>query len=140
MPVGRPGTTVAVIGLGAMGDPIARRLLAAGFPVRVTSRSDRLGPAFEAAGATWCDTPAEVAAGADVILIVVATEADLADVLTGPGRLLEAIAPDTMICDLGTHAPAAMVQAEEEVHAAGGVFLDAPLSGGVEAPRPAPSR
>ena len=60
MPVGRPETTVGVIGLGAMGDPIARRLLAAGFPVRVTSRGDRLRPAFEAAGATWCDTAADV--------------------------------------------------------------------------------
>jgi 2-hydroxy-3-oxopropionate reductase len=127
-----PATSVGVIGLGAMGRPIAHRVLAAGFPVRVHSRHDRLRGELETAGAIWCETPGHVAAGARVILIAVASEDDLADVLTGTGRLVAAITPGTVVCDLGTHSPAAMVESEAGVRAVGGTFLDLPLSGGIE--------
>ncbi len=125
-------TTVGIIGLGAMGRPIAHRVLSAGFAVRVNSRSDGLRSELEAAGATWCVTPADLATGADVILVTVATEADLADVLTGSGRSLASLRSGTVVCDLGTHSPAAMAVADAAVRAAGGAFLDTPLSGGVE--------
>ena len=132
MAAGSPVTTVGIIGLGAMGRPIAHRVLGAGFAVRVHSRRDGLRAEFEAAGATWCDSPSGVAAGAEVILVTVASDTDLADVLTGAGRLVASMAPGTVIGDLGTHSPAAMVEAEAAVSAAGGTFIDLPLSGGVE--------
>jgi len=132
MMAGDPTTTVGVIGLGAMGRPIAHRVLEAGFETRVHSRHDGLRAEFEAAGATWCDSPADAASGASVGLITVASDADLADVLTGAGRLVASLAPGTVIADLGTHSPAAMVDAEAAVSAADCVFLDMPLSGGVE--------
>ncbi len=132
MPEAPSDTTVAVIGLGAMGRPIAHRVVAAGFHVRVQSRQDSLRPEFEAAGATWCDTLAEVAAGANVVLVVVGSDADLGRVLGEPGRLIAALQPGTIVCDLGTHSPAGMVDADAAIRAAGGAFLDTPLSGGVE--------
>jgi 3-hydroxyisobutyrate dehydrogenase-like beta-hydroxyacid dehydrogenase len=128
---GRLGMTVAIVGLGAMGRPIAHRVIAAGFAVRVTSRGDSLAAEFIDAGATWCASPAEVAAGADVILIVVATEQDLADVLDDPGRVVASLRPGTIVCDLGTHSPDAMIAADAAVRAVGAVFLDTPVSGGV---------
>jgi 2-hydroxy-3-oxopropionate reductase len=115
-----------------MGRPIAHRVIGAGFPVRVNSRGDALAAEFINAGATWCASPAEVAAGADVILIAVATEQDLADVLGDPGRVTASIHPGAIVCDLGTHSPKAMIAADAAVRAVGAVFLDAPVSGGVE--------
>jgi 2-hydroxy-3-oxopropionate reductase len=132
MPAGMASTTVGIVGLGAMGAPIARRVLRAGFPVRVHSRHDGQRGAVEAAGATWCESPAEVATGADVVLIAVATEADLKAVLDDSGGLLGSISADTIVCDLGTHSPAAMLDTDVRVRAAGGTFLDTPLTGGVE--------
>jgi 2-hydroxy-3-oxopropionate reductase len=132
MSAGTVETTVGIVGLGAMGVPIARRVLGAGFPVRMHSRHDRQRGALAAAGATWCASPAEVATGADVVLIIVATEADLTAVLDDPGRLGGSISAETIVCDLGTHSPAAMLDADVPVRAAGGTFLDTPLSGGVE--------
>jgi 3-hydroxyisobutyrate dehydrogenase-like beta-hydroxyacid dehydrogenase len=115
-----------------MGRPIAHRVIRAGFSVRVNSRSDTLAAEFINAGATWCASPAEIAAGADVILIAVATEQDLADVLGDPGRLAASLQPGTIVCDLGTHSPEAMIAADTSVRAVGAAFLDTPVSGGVE--------
>jgi 3-hydroxyisobutyrate dehydrogenase-like beta-hydroxyacid dehydrogenase len=95
MPAGTAETTVGIVGLGAMGVPIARRVLGAGFSVRVHSRHDRQRGALQAVGATWCASPAEVATGADVVLITVATDADLTAVLGDPGRLVASIGEGT---------------------------------------------
>lgn len=124
--------TVGIVGLGAMGRPIAHRVVAAGFPVRVHSRREDARADLESLGATWCTRPADVATEAAVLLIVVATEADLDAVLGEPGQVLEAIEPGAVVCDLGTHAPAAMTPVAEAVRARGASFLDTPLSGGVE--------
>ena len=128
----RPRVTVGIVGLGAMGRPIAHRVIVAGFPVRVNSRGDALAAEFIHAGATWCASPAEVAAAADVILIAVATDQDLADVLGDSGLLAASLRPGTIVCDLGTHSPEEMIAADTAVRAAGAVFLDTPVSGGVE--------
>ena len=128
----RPSVAVGIIGLGAMGRPIAHRVIAAGYTVRVNSRGDALATEFANAGATWCASPAEVAVGADVVLIAVAREQDLADVLGDPGRLTASLQPGTIVCDLGTHSPEAMIAADSAIRAVGSAFLDTPVSGGVE--------
>jgi len=132
MSAGPAGTTVGVIGLGTMGRPIAHRLLDAAARVQVHSRHDTLRNEFESAGASWCGTPLEAASGAAVVLIVVATEPDLAGVLAGLGRWPASIGPRVVVCDLGTHSPPAVLEADAIVRAAGGIFLDTPISGGVE--------
>ncbi len=67
--------TVAVLGTGIMGAPMARNLLAAGFPVRAWNRTaDKVTPLGDA-GATVAATPAEAGAGAQVVLTML-TDAD----------------------------------------------------------------
>src|SRR5207248_10784076 len=75
---------VAVLGLGAMGSRIARRLLDAGHEVVVWNRTaERAAPLVEA-GATAAATPAEAARRAEVVVTMVADPAALRDVTEGP--------------------------------------------------------
>jgi 3-hydroxyisobutyrate dehydrogenase len=60
--------TVAVLGTGIMGAPMARNLLAAGFPVRVWNRTVEKAAALADAGAAVAESPADAAAGAQVVL------------------------------------------------------------------------
>src|SRR5207248_151313 len=77
-------TVVAVVGLGAMGSRIARRLLDAGHEVVVWNRTaERAAPLVEA-GATAAATPAEAARRAEVVVTMVADPAALRDVTEGP--------------------------------------------------------
>ena len=63
-----PKETVAVLGTGIMGAPMARNLLAAGFPVRAWNRTAEKAAALADAGAVVAASPAEAAAGAQVVL------------------------------------------------------------------------
>jgi 3-hydroxyisobutyrate dehydrogenase len=65
-------TSVAVLGTGIMGLPMAKRLVGAGFEVRVWNRTAEKARALGEAGATVAATPAEAAAGADVLLTMLA--------------------------------------------------------------------
>ena len=84
---------IGFIGLGIMGKPMARNLLAAGFAVTVHSRSP--GPVDElvAAGATRADGPAAVAAASDITITMLPDTADVEQVLDGPGRRDRGSAP-----------------------------------------------
>ena len=76
---------VGWIGTGVMGSSMCGHLLAAGHEVRVYNRTrDRPTPLVEA-GAVWCDSPAEVAAGSEVTFSIVGYPADVRAVILGPG-------------------------------------------------------
>src|SRR6266513_246691 len=75
---------VAVIGLGAMGFPIARCLLAAGFPLTVYNRTTSRADALVAAGAALAGSPAEAAARARVVISMVSDERAVDAVVNGP--------------------------------------------------------
>src|SRR5437762_14191719 len=79
---------VAVIGLGAMGFPIARCLLAAGFPLTVYNRTTSRADALVAAGAALAGSPAEAAARARVVISMVSDEDAVDAVVSGPRGLL----------------------------------------------------
>jgi len=65
-------TTVAVLGTGTMGEPIARNLLRAGFDVRVWNRTREKAEQLAADGATVCDAAAEATRGAELVLTILA--------------------------------------------------------------------
>ncbi|TDN92369.1 2-hydroxy-3-oxopropionate reductase [Microbacterium sp. BK668] len=77
---------VGVLGLGAMGEPMARRLLAARGRIVVHAR--RHHSSLVAAGATWAHTPAELARQADAVLVMLPDLPDLEALLDGPDGLL----------------------------------------------------
>jgi 2-hydroxy-3-oxopropionate reductase len=124
------GQRIGFIGLGVMGAPMARNLLAAGHEVVAWNRSpDPLAELAEA-GARGADGPAAVAAAADLVISIVSDDAALREVLGGPGGAIAAARPGSLIIDMSTVSPALARELADEAGARGVGFLDAPVSGG----------
>ncbi len=121
------------IGLGAMGQPMARHLHARGLLVAVGNRTRAKAEALAAElGANAPPTPAALAAQCDVIALCVTADAD---VLTTVHALLPGLQSGAIVIDHSTVAPETARQAAALLAAAGASFLDAPVSGGVEGAR-----
>ncbi|HET8744293.1 MAG TPA: NAD(P)-dependent oxidoreductase [Ramlibacter sp.] len=120
---------IGFVGLGIMGAHMAGHLLAAGHPLRVTNRSpDKARPLIER-GAVWCDTPAAVAAGADVVITMVGHPHDVEEVWLGADGVL-AQARDALLIDMSTSSPELAQRLARAAAARGCRALDAPVSGG----------
>lgn len=117
---------VAFIGLGTMGLPMARSLLAAGHDV-VPVDADRDRAALVGAPAA---TPAEAAAAADVALLSLPTPAAVEAVVLGSAGVREGAARGFAVVDMSTSPPALARRLEAELAPAGIESLDAPVSGG----------
>ncbi len=123
-------TSVGFIGLGIMGSGMARNVLRAGFPLVVWNRTASKAEPLLAEGARWAGSPAEVARGAEVVVICVSDTPDVEAVLFGPSGVAEGAAPGTVVVDCSTIAPNAARSFAERLAARGVRFLDAPVSGG----------
>lgn len=121
---------VGFIGLGVMGKPMARDLLAKGHPLVVHSRSQ--GPVDElvAAGAERAASPAAVARRARRIITMVPDSPDVELVLEGPNGVFSAVQPETIVIDTSTIAPSVARRLAERATTLGAILLDAPVSGG----------
>ena len=122
---------VAFLGLGVMGYPMAGHLAAKGHEVTVFNRTASRSAAWVAEhGHRSAATPAEAAAGAEVVFACVGNDDDLRAVATGPGGAFEGLAPGAVFVD---HTTASAAVARELAAAAAGQgagFVDAPVSGG----------
>jgi 3-hydroxyisobutyrate dehydrogenase len=128
--VGVRVTTVGFIGLGAMGLPMARNLVACGFQVRgFDMRRAAIDALLEADGAAAASA-AEAASGADVLVLMVVNAAQAEQVLFTDGAL-KALPPGSIVALTATCPPGAVETLSERVLAAGRRFLDSPVSGGV---------
>ncbi len=121
---------VGFIGLGRMGRPMARHLLAAGFPLTVHNRSRAAVAELAAAGARPATTPAAVSHASDVVLTCLPTTASVEEVYFGPNGLSEAARPGQILVDHSTVSPTTSRQCAEAARRRGADFLDAPVSGG----------
>jgi len=124
------GERIGFIGLGIMGRPMARNLLAAGFQVTVHSRSP--GPVEElvAAGAAPADRAAEVARAVDVVITMLPDTPDVESVLLGSGGVLEGVAEGSLVIDMSSIDPIATRRFAEAFAERSVAMLDAPVSGG----------
>lgn len=124
---------VGVIGLGAMGAPMVRRLAARGRVV-ITGRSPK--PALEEAGAEWAASPRELAQRAAAVLSMLPDLPELEAALEGPDGLLAGIGDATLLLLIGSTSSPTAVRALAERLAAetdGRVrVVDCPVSGGVD--------
>lgn len=127
---------VAFIGLGVMGGPMAGHLARAGFEVSGYNRTTARAAAWaarladEGLSVATAATPAEAAAGKDVVLTCVGNDEDLEQVLLGPDGALAAMAAGALLVD-HTTVSAAMARRIEAAAAARGIAaVDAPVSGG----------
>lgn len=122
-----PACIIGMIGIGQLGLPIARNLLESGYQVVGYRRVDR--EAFVALGAEALDSPAAVAARADVLLLCLPSEEAQLDVLHGDRGVLGALRPGQVIIDLGTYRKEFKLEQEQAVCARGGRMLEAEVSG-----------
>jgi len=122
-------STVAFIGVGAMGSRMAMNLHAAGHTLRVFNRSKDKTKPFADKGITVCDSPADAAKGAEFVCSIVADDLATREVMLGAQGVIGAAAKGTIILDSSTNTPAMAREASRAAAAKGLVYLDAPVSG-----------
>lgn len=121
---------IGFVGLGAMGLPMARNLVARGHRVRGFDMRAAAGEALAAAGGKATASAAEAARGADVLVLMVVNAAQ-AEAVLFEGGALDALAPAGIVTLMATCPPGAVDAIAARVLAAGRRFVDAPVSGGV---------
>jgi 2-hydroxy-3-oxopropionate reductase len=123
-------TTVAFIGLGIMGSPMAVHLQEAGFDVVGHNRHpDRTQP-LEAAGGRAAGSIAEAVADADVVAVMVPDSPDVRLVLAGEGGVFDHARAGTLVIDFSSIRPDVTAELASEAGRRGFRLLDAPVSGG----------
>ncbi len=125
-------TRTAFIGLGIMGQGMARNLLRAGFPLTAWNRTAAKTQALAAEGALAATTPAQATAAAEIIIICVSDTPDVEGVLFGPDGIAEGASAGSLVIDCSTISPTATRQMAAKLAAKGIHHLDAPVSGGSE--------
>ena len=119
------------VGLGVMGSGVARRLLDAGHTVTVWNRTRAKADPLLDAGANWASSPREVAERSEIVFTMVTNTEAVRAVTEGPDGILAGLAPGKVYVDMSTASPATTRALAEQVGAAGGQMLDAPVSGSV---------
>ncbi len=122
-------TTIAFVGVGAMGAPMATNLLAAGFTLRVYNRNAKRAEPLKEKGAVLCASPAEAAAGAQFVVSMVADDDATREVMLGEHGVLAGAAKGTVIVDSSTNTPAMSRRVASAAAASGCRYLDSPVSG-----------
>jgi 3-hydroxyisobutyrate dehydrogenase-like beta-hydroxyacid dehydrogenase len=120
---------IAVLGIGFMGFPMARRLCEAGHEVHVWNRSRDKAERVAAFGATVHDTPASAAAAAEVVVSMLENGAIVESVLFDQGAAA-AMKPGTLVIDMASIKPREARDHAARLSARGVAHLDAPVSGG----------
>jgi 3-hydroxyisobutyrate dehydrogenase len=125
-------TTVAFIGLGAMGSRMAQNLIAAGFKLRVYNRDKAKAKPFADKGIEVCDSPADAAKGAEFVCSIVSDDVASREVMLGAdgkGGAIGAAAKGTIVLDSSTNTPALAREIAKAAAARGVIYLDCPVSG-----------
>jgi 3-hydroxyisobutyrate dehydrogenase-like beta-hydroxyacid dehydrogenase len=121
---------VGFIGLGTMGASIAQNALKGGFALYVHDLSRSAAEPHLSAGATWADSPREVAQSSDVVFTSLPGPKEVEAVALGEGGLIEGLSEGTAYFDLSTNSPTVVRQIHARLAENGVEMLDAPVSGG----------
>lgn len=121
---------IGFIGLGIMGKPMALNLARAGYQLAVYARRSKMMAPLTQAGATACNSAAEVARHSDVIFICVADTPDVEEVILSEQGVLAGAREDSVVVDMSTISPSATRRFAEQLGEHGIHMLDAPVSGG----------
>jgi 3-hydroxyisobutyrate dehydrogenase-like beta-hydroxyacid dehydrogenase len=120
---------IAYLGMGTMGRGMAANLLKAGHQVTVWNRSPERCADLVARGAKQAATPAEAAAGAELVMYCLSEDAAVEDLVWGAGELISAIQPGQIVVDMTTLHPSVSRREAAAFAAKGARFLDAPVFG-----------
>lgn len=123
--------SLAFIGLGVMGNPMAGHLARAGYPVTVFNRTQEKAQHWvDGYGGKLAPTPAEAAAGADVVLLCVGNDEDVRAVVTAENGALKGMHAGSILVDHTTTSAELARELYTTAQEQEVAFLDAPVSGG----------
>jgi 3-hydroxyisobutyrate dehydrogenase len=122
--------SVAFIGLGIMGLPMAGHLLEAGCKLTVHTRTKSKAEGLLARGARWADTSAEAARSGTATFICLPDTPDVEKVVLGDQGVIAGAPANSVVIDHSTISPAATREIAKALAAKNVGFLDAPVSGG----------
>ena len=120
---------IGFIGLGVMGRPMAGHLLDAGHEVALYRVKDVSRPLVEKGG-TEVGTAKAAAEGADVVIFMLPDTPDVEEVLFGEDGVAEGLGEGALVIDMSSISPVATKDFAARIEDAGGLWLDAPVSGG----------
>ena len=118
------------IGLGIMGKPMAKHLLAKGYNVMVCDINPEPVKECCSVGGVACKSCKDVAQKSDIIFIMVPDTPDVAAVLFSKDGIMEGIRPGATVVDMSSISPIATKEFAKKLNAMGVKVLDAPVSGG----------
>ena len=122
--------TIGFIGLGVMGRSMARHLRNAGHDLFVYNRTRARADEIVGLGAQWCDSPADVARNADVVITMVGYPRDVEEVYFGNEGIIASARDGALLIDMTTSTPSLAVRIADAARSRGLEALDAPVSGG----------
>lgn len=126
-----PGKTrIGWIGLGVMGRSMCGHLIDRGFSMTVYTRTRSTADSVLEKGATWADTPREVAEASDVVFSIVGFPDDVREVVLGEDGALAGCSEGDVLVDMTTSEPSLAIEIYEAAKAKGVSSVDAPVSGG----------
>jgi 3-hydroxyisobutyrate dehydrogenase-like beta-hydroxyacid dehydrogenase len=124
---------IGFVGLGAMGFPMARRVMNAGYPLITTFHRHRgAADELEKLGAEVVNSPAEVSRKSDAVITILPADAELRECILGETGVLEGLSAGKVLIDMTTCTPETLLKITERVEACGARVLDAPVSGGTD--------
>jgi 3-hydroxyisobutyrate dehydrogenase-like beta-hydroxyacid dehydrogenase len=121
--------TIGLIGIGVMGRTVAVKVIEGGYPVLAYDVGPGCIEKAAALGASIAPTPADVARQARIVLMLLPGPAEVKACVAGPGGLLGAAAPGSVIVDMATSDPATTVEMAELARARSVGYVDAPVLG-----------
>jgi 3-hydroxyisobutyrate dehydrogenase and related beta-hydroxyacid dehydrogenases len=125
----KQGTRIGIIGVGLMGHGIASNIVRHGYRLAFLDHpGNQPVDDLLAAGATKVATAAALTGQSDVVILCVTGTPQVEDVLHRPDGVLAGMRAGTVVIDCSTAIPSATLKAAAAVQAAGGQFLDAPMT------------
>lgn len=121
---------IGFIGIGVMGQSMARHLMNKGYEVAVYTRTKEKAQGIIEEGAKWCESVAECAKGRDVVITMVGYPKDVEEVYFGESGVLASADQGTYLIDMTTTSPKLAIKIDEVAQEKGLHALDAPVSGG----------
>ena len=123
-------TRIGWIGTGVMGRSMCGHLIDAGYKVTLFNRTKEKAAQLLERGASWADSPRDVAAASDVVISIVGYPKDVQEVILGDDGALAGCKSGSVIVDMTTSRPSLAVEIAERAAERGVVSIDAPVSGG----------
>lgn len=120
---------IGFIGLGLMGNPMAKNILKAGFPLKVYNRTKEKTKNFVKLGVNSASTPSNLAQDVDVVITMVTAAKDVEAVLFGKNGVVEKAKKGLTVIDMSTVGPSAAKKIAQKLSNFQIDFIDAPVTG-----------